>query len=71
MTRRAALRRFGVTAGIGAAYMLSIDDLARACLGRLKEQEFTREIAGTLAAELGNSGMAIAATTDGTYYTST
>lgn len=67
MTRRAALRRLGVTAGIGAVYMLSVDDLARACISRLHEQEFTREVADTLAAELGHSGMAVAATASSTY----
>jgi len=67
MTRRAALRRFGMVAGIGAFHMLSVDDLARACLSRLHEHEFTREVADTLAAELGNSGMAVAATAAGSY----
>ena len=56
MTRRAALRKFGMVGGMAALSLLTIDDLARVSAKKLEEHEMTKG----LAKDFKNAGVAMA-----------
>ena len=56
LSRRAALRRIGMTGGLSVLGLLTIDDLARLSAGKLAQTELTRG----LAADLRSAGVAFA-----------
>ena len=56
LSRRAALRRIGMTGGLSVLGLLTIDDLARLSADKLAQTELTRG----LAADLRNAGVAFA-----------
>ena len=61
LTRRAALRKFGITSGMAIFGMFAADDLARMVIKKMEQNEATRQIAETVAHEFKNSGIAFAA----------
>ena len=60
LTRRAALKKFGITTGMAVFGMFAADDLARMVIKKMEETEATRQIAETVAHEFKNSGIAFA-----------
>jgi len=62
LTRRAALKKFGITTGMAVFGMFAADDLARMVIKKMEETEATRQIAETVAHEFKNSGIAFADT---------
>ena len=56
LSRRAALRRIGMTGGLSVLGLLTIDDLARLSANKLAQAELTRG----LAADLRSAGVAFA-----------
>lgn len=60
LTRRSALRKFGITSGMAVFGMFAADDLARLVIGKMEEHKATRQIAETVAHEFKNSGIAFA-----------
>jgi|GEM_PF-1193828 len=66
LTRRQALRKFGITSAMATFAMFSVDDLAR-MVGKAMEQRVgDNKIAGQIAQEFQQAGIALA-TTDSTY----
>ena len=61
MSRRAALRRIGMTSGIAVLGLLTIDDLARVASQKLEQNELTRGI----AKDFKSAGVAFADTLGG------
>lgn len=61
MSRRAALRKIGLTSGIALFGMFAVDDLARLALRGLQQHKETQAVAETVAQELRGSGVAFAA----------
>ena len=64
LTRRAALRRIGMTSGIAVLGLLTIDDLARVSAKKLEQHELTRGI----AKDFKSAGVAFADTLGGGGY---
>ena len=62
MTRRAALRKLGITSGMAFFSLFAVDDLARMAIKKMRQNEATRDIAETVAREFQNSGIAFATT---------
>lgn len=60
MTRRAALRKLGITSGMAFFSLFAVDDLARVAIKRMRQNEATRDIAETVAKEFQNAGIAFA-----------
>ena len=60
LTRRAALKKFGITTGMSVFCMFGADDLARIVIKKMEEHEQTRQIAETVAHEFKNAGIAFA-----------
>lgn len=60
LTRRSALRKFGITSGMAVFGMFASDDLARMVIQKMEEHKETRQIAETVAYEFKNSGIAFA-----------
>jgi len=60
LTRRAALKKFGITIGMAVFGMFAADDLARMVIKKMEETEATRQIAETVAHEFKNAGIAFA-----------
>lgn len=60
LTRRAALKKFGITTGMAVFGMFAADDLARMVIKKMEETEATRQIAETVAHEFKNAGIAFA-----------
>lgn len=56
MTRRSALRKFGITTGMSVFGLFAVDDLARMVIGKMQEHEATRKIAENLAQEFKDAG---------------
>ncbi len=61
MTRRRALKKFGITTGMAVFGMFAADDLARMVIKKMEEHKETRQIAEVVAQEFKNSGIAFAA----------
>lgn len=68
MSRRAALRKIGLTSGMALFGMFAVDDLARLALRGLQQHKETQAVAETVAQELRSSGVAFAADGDGSDY---
>ena len=68
MSRRAALRKIGLTSGMALFGMLAVDDFARLALRGLQQHKETQAVAETVAQELRSSGVAFAADGDDDYY---
>lgn len=64
MSRRAALRRIGMTGAMAVIGVMSIDDLARVSAKKLEEHEMTRG----LAKDFKNAGVVFAQAEGGDYY---
>ena len=62
MTRRAALRKLGITSGMAFFSLFAVDDLARMAIKQMRQNEATRDIAETVAREFKDSGIAFADT---------
>ena len=62
MTRRAALRKLGITSSMAFFSLFAVDDLARVAIKRMRQNEATRDIAETVAREFKDSGIAFAST---------
>lgn len=62
MTRRAALRRIGMTSGLVVFSLLTVDDLARLAAEKLKDNKATEQIGTSLAKEFQGAGVAFATT---------
>lgn len=60
LSRRAALRKIGMTTGMALFGMFALDDLARISLSALRQHKETQAIAQTVAEELRGSGVAFA-----------
>ena len=60
MTRRAALRKLGITSGMAFFSLFAVDDLARMAIKKMRQDEATRGIAETVAREFKDSGIAFA-----------
>ncbi len=60
LTRRSALKKFGITSGMALFGMFAADDLARMVIKKMEEHEATRQIAETVAHEFKNAGIAFA-----------
>lgn len=63
MTRRAALRKFGITTGMSVFGLFAVDDLARMVIGKMQEHEATKQIAEGLAHEFKDAGAVFAVVT--------
>lgn len=70
MSRRAALRKIGMTSGMALFGMFAVDDLARLALRGLQQHKETQAVAETVAKELRSSGVAFAGDESGGYYKS-
>ena len=60
LTRRAALRKIGMTTGMALFSLFAVNDLARLAIKRMEEHKETRLIAETVAKEFKDSGIAYA-----------
>jgi len=60
MTRRAALRKLGITSGMAFFSLFAVDDLARVAIKQMRQNEATHDIAETVAREFQNAGIAFA-----------
>ncbi len=60
LTRRRALKKFGITTGMAVFGMFAADDLARMVIKKMEEHKETQQIAEVVAQEFGNSGIAFA-----------
>ena len=60
MTRRAALRKLGITSGMAFFSLFAVDDLARMAIKKMRQNEATRDIAETVAREFKDAGIAFA-----------
>ena len=60
LTRRSALKKFGITTGMSVFGMFAADDLARLVIKKMEQHEETRQIAETVAYEFKNAGVAFA-----------
>lgn len=60
MTRRAALRKMGLTTGMTLFGMFAIDDLARMTVQRLKQMDLHNEAVNAVAHDFKNVGVAFA-----------
>lgn len=60
LTRRSALRKFGITSSMALFGMFAIDDLARVAIKKMEENKLTHEVGETVAKEFKNSGIAFA-----------
>jgi hypothetical protein len=60
MTRRVALRKFGITTGMSVFSLLAVDDLARIVISKMEEHRETRHIAEAVANEFNHTGVAFA-----------
>lgn len=65
VTRRAMLRRLGLTAGASLFGLMAADDIVRAALTRMQQTEALRGVANTVAVEFRNAGVAFAQTSGG------
>lgn len=61
LSRRAALRKIGITSGMAFFSMFAVDDLARMAIKKMEENKQTREIGETVAREFKNTGVVFAA----------
>jgi len=61
LTRRQALRKFGITAGMATFAMFSVDDLARMVGRAMQQRAGDNKIAGQIALEFQQAGIAMAA----------
>lgn len=68
LTRRQALKKFGMTSAMATFALFSVDDLARMVGGAMERQARNNKIATQVAEEFKHSGIALAATYY-TYYT--
>jgi hypothetical protein len=64
LSRRAALRRLGFTAGAGLFGMIAADDAARLVISEMQKREATRGVADALAKDFGSAGIASAQLTE-------
>jgi len=62
LTRRQALRKFGVTAGMATFAMFSVDDLARMVGKAMQQRAGDSRVAGQVAQEFQQAGIAYATT---------
>ena len=60
LTRRQALRKFGITAGVATFAMFSVDDLARMVGNAMQQRVGDNKIAGQIAQEFQQAGVAFA-----------
>lgn len=60
MTRRAALRKLGLTTGMSIFGLFAVDDLARMVISKMQEHEATKKIAEGLAHEFKDAGAVFA-----------
>jgi len=60
LTRRAALRKIGITSGMALFGMFAVDDLARIAIKKLEEHKETLAIGETVAREFKDSGIVFA-----------
>lgn len=60
LSRRAALRKMGLTTGMALFGMFAVDDLARIAIKRMEQHKETQQVAETVAKEFKNSGIAFA-----------
>ena len=60
MTRRAALKKMGLTTGFALFGMFAVDDLARMTMTRLQQMHLHNEVVSTVAKEFKNVGVAFA-----------
>lgn len=60
LSRRAALRKMGITTGMAFFGMFAVDDLARMAIKQMEQHKETRQVAETVAKEFKNSGIAFA-----------
>ena len=67
LSRRAALRKIGLTSGMAFFGLFAVDDLARLAIKRMEQHKETRQIAETVATEFKNSGIAFADATGESY----
>ena len=61
MTRRQALKRFGMTSAMATFALFSVDDLARMVGGAMERQARNSKIAAQVAEEFQHSGIAVGA----------
>jgi hypothetical protein len=66
LSRRAALRKIGVTSGMAFFGLFAVDDLARLAIKKMEENKQTREIGETVAKEFKTAGIAFADDNGGT-----
>jgi hypothetical protein len=64
MSRRAALRKAGVTSLLSVVGLVSADDLARLVIDKLRENAALRDMTNGIAADLRRAGVAFADTDD-------
>lgn len=62
LSRRAALRKIGITSGMALFGMFAVDDLARVAIKKMEQHKETRQIAETVAKEFKTSGIVFADT---------
>ena len=62
MTRRAALRKLGITSNMAFFSLFAVDDLARMAIKQMRQNEAMRDIAETVAREFKDSGIVLAQT---------
>ncbi len=60
LSRRAALRKIGMTSGMAFFGLFAVDDLARMAIRQMEQHKETRQIAETVAKELKDSSIAVA-----------
>ena len=60
LSRRAALRKMGLTTGMALFGIFAVDDLARVAIKKMEEQKQLHEVGETVAKEFKNSGIAFA-----------
>jgi hypothetical protein len=61
LSRRAALRKMGLTTGMALFGMFAVDDLARIAIKKMEEQKQLHEVGETVAKEFKNTGVVFAA----------
>ncbi len=60
LSRRAALRKMGLTTGMAFFGLFAVDDLARIAIKQMEQHKETRQVAETVAKEFKTAGIAFA-----------
>ena len=60
LSRRAALRKIGMTSGMAFFGLFAVDDLARLAIKKMEQNKETRQVAETVAKEFKTAGIAFA-----------